>query len=396
MSGDETPGARRRILLAPVTASPTKPLTPSHLKLLLSADVLVRATATFADVTHLYHPLAHAGSRQITGFWEYLDRCHPGLPFDSCTEERIGELYGEFHLAERVPYATLEPYLRRAAAGWTHPASARLLDVWQGHYLLLRMSDPGIARHAPSGGPAPMPAEELIDLLVRHNLCIDGRPLGAPVYLDGTAAGLPLRTIVGTDGHANYLMSTLCQIVPRLDGHDHVVFAHDVEVRADYRAIAHVLGVLGCSASRIEFPRVPLDGVARATRHGGWHRYTVGALSGPLVAESGADAFALGLRLYLIAGLGRTAPESFSLPLLHRWVRRARRLLDEHAAATGGPATGGPATGAALLALAGRLPYADPYRVATALLRRDATVAVGDLLRVVLGPVARVAELSRV
>lgn len=366
----------RRVLLAPVTVSPTKPLTPSHLKILLSMDMLHRATATFAEVTHLSHPLAHAGSRQVAGFWEYLDRRHPGRTFGTSPEEEIGELYGEYARAEPVPYERLAPVVRRAEAGWTHPASARLLQLWQGHYRMLGMLDPGIGRP----GPGRMPAADLIDLLVRNDLCIDGRPFGAPVFLDATSAGLPLRVIVGSDGHANYLMSTLCEIVPQLAGHDHVVLAHDSEIRADYRTIAHVLTGLGAQVSRLEFRRVPLDGVAQSTRHGGWRGYTVGALAGPLVAEFGPEAFALGYRLYLLAGLDRMGRESFLTRHLLRWVQRAGRLLDQHRADAPLPGE------VSLAALAGRSPFIDPYRLAAALLSRDAAVPPTDLLDVLLRP----------
>ncbi|MGC5033615.1 hypothetical protein [Micromonospora sp. DT229] len=374
---------RSQVLVVPVTASPTKPLTPSHLKLLLSVDVLLRATATFADVTHVYHPLAHAGSRQIAGFWEYLDRRHPGLPFGTYTEEQIGDLYGEFHRDERVPYAALAPIVRRAADGWIHPVSARLLNLWEGHYRLLGMTDPSFGR----SGPALMPTAELIELLTRLKLCIDGRPFGAPVYLDATAQGLPLRPLIGADGHANYLVSTLREILPQVADHDHVVLAHDVEVRADYRSIAYVLSVMGIGVSRLEFPRVPLSNVARATRYGDWHGYTLGALAPPLVADLGADAFALGLRLYLIAGLGRTRPASFTSSHLRRWVHRARRLLDEHVAGSAAPVP-------PLRALAGRNPYVDPYRFTTTLLSRDRAAPTGDLLQVMLGQAARLPEPS--
>ncbi|MEO6504334.1 MAG: hypothetical protein ABIQ09_20800 [Jatrophihabitantaceae bacterium] len=382
--------ARRRVLLAPVTVSPTKPLTPSHLKVLLSMDLLHRATASFAEVTHVYHPLTHAGSRQVAGFWEYLDRRYPGLDFHDCAEEEIGQLYGEFQRGERVDYPALEPLVRRAATGWAHPASTRLLDLWESHYRLLGMLELGGA------GPAPMAADELIELLVRNDLCIDGRPVGAPVYLDATAAGLPLRMVLGSDGHANYLMSTLCELVPLLAGHDHVVLAHDIEIRADYRTIAYVLAALGAEVSRLEFPRVPLDGVAQATRFGGWQGYTLTALSGPLVTEFGAPAFALGLRLYLVAGLGRTARESFSHRHLRRWVQRAERLLAEHGSSEGLASVDGLAASADFLAaLAGRLPYVDPYRLITTLLSRDPAVPVAQLLGIVLGPAAAVPTGSK-
>ncbi|MEU2225598.1 hypothetical protein [Streptomyces sp. NPDC018347] len=55
------PDTGRRVLLAPITVTPSKPLTPSHLKGLLWTDVMHRATRPLAEVTHrcshtTYHP----------------------------------------------------------------------------------------------------------------------------------------------------------------------------------------------------------------------------------------------------------------------------------------------------------------------------------------------------
>jgi hypothetical protein len=365
-----------RVLVAPVTASPTKPLTPSHLKLLLSADTLHRATSAFTDVTLLYHPLAHAGSRQVAGFWEYLDREHPGTAFETLGEDGVGELYVRFQRAPRAPYAAVAPYVRRAAGGWAHPASLRVLEIWRRHYRDLGMTDAGLA----DTRPPVLPVDDLVRLLTEHHVCVDGRPLGAPVFLDATAAGLPLRTAVTADGHANYLMSTLGELVPRLPGHDHVVLLHDVELRSDYRIVAHILGVLGARVTRLELPRVPIGGVARAARYGDWRGYTLDDYAGPLRAEHGADAFALGLRCYLVAGLSRTTPDSFSRRHLQRWVRRAGRLLDEHAGAT--LTAGEVAAAARRLAGPG---FVDPHRCLTTLFARDPVSPVAALLGALRG-----------
>src|SRR5215510_3753188 len=120
----------RRVLLAPVTVSPTKPLTPTHLKYLLSLDMLRRATAEVAAVTVVYHHANYAGSSQVAGFWDYLDRCRPDSAYEAMTEENIGELYAAYHRAERAPYAVIEPSVSKAAAGWVHPVTARVLDLW--------------------------------------------------------------------------------------------------------------------------------------------------------------------------------------------------------------------------------------------------------------------------
>lgn len=379
-------GRRERVLLAPVTVSPTKPLTPTHLKYLLSLDLIRRATDAFADMDCAYHHTVYTGSRQVAGFWEYLDRRHPGLDARALGEEDIGHLYVDHHREEAAaPYAAIRPLVRRAEEGWVHPVSARLLDLWEGHYRSLGMVDPELGR----GRPELAPADEVIDLLVRHDAALDGRPLGAPVYLDATRKGLPLRLVVSAEGQANYLVHLLRELIPVLDRYDLVVLAHDVELRSDYRTVAHVLETLGARVARFEVPRVPLDGVTASARAGGWEGYTLGAFQDPLVERHGRAAFRLGMRLYLVAGLGRTAQESFSVKHLGRWVRRAERLL-----ADGGAGHGGADAASYLTRLTGRQGYADPYRVAAALLSRGDDVPVAELLRVVAGENAMAASAS--
>ncbi|MEU3983398.1 hypothetical protein AB0F77_25490 [Streptomyces sp. NPDC026672] len=365
---------RERVLLAPVTVSPTKPLTPTHVKYLLSLDMIRRATSAFADVDVAYHHAVYTGSRQVAGFWDYLERRHPGLDADALSEEDIGHLYVAHHRDEPAPYASIRPMVRRAEDGWTHPVTARLLDLWERHYRRLGMTDPGLGR----GRPELAPADEVIDLMTRHAVCLDGRPLGAPVYLDATRRGLPLRSVLNEEGQSNYLLYLLRELIPVLPRYDLVVLAHDVELRHDYRTVAHVLETLGARVVRFEVPRVPLEGNTRSARAGGWEGYTLDAFQGPLIERHGLAAFRLGLRLYLVAGLGRTAAQSFALRPLERWVRRAGRLLADHAGATAEPAP-------YLTGITGRQGYADPYRVATALLSKDSDVPVAGLIRVVTG-----------
>jgi A-factor biosynthesis hotdog domain len=375
-------GGRRRVLVAPVTVGPTKPLTPTHLKYLLSLDVLHRATATFADVTFLYQHASYHDSQQITGFWSYLDDCHPGRDYTDTSEEEIGELYATYH-RERAD----RPVELRPRADGPHPVTARLLDIWADHYRTLGMVDPAMGRD----GPPLADTDDVLALLSDRQLCVDGRGLGAPVYLDATEAGLPLRVVIGADGRPNYLMPLLREVVPQLAAHDLVVLAHDVELRTDYRTVAHVLTALGATVVRFEVPRVPLDGIASSTRHGGWQGYTVGAFAGPLIEAHGLDAFRFGMRLYLVAGLGQTARDSFSLGQLRRWVRRAGRLLDRHA---GDPSATCRDLGSYLAVRAGARGYADPYRVITTLLCRDGDVPTDELLHLVTAAPPAAGELS--
>jgi hypothetical protein len=370
---------RPRLLLAPITVSPTKPLTPSHLKHLLTLDLVRRAASTVADVTTVYHHQSFAGSRQVSGFWAYLERTWPGLECGELTEQQIGDLYVQFHRLPPVPDEELAATVRAAERGWMHPASARLLDIWEGHYRLLGLVDPHLGRT----GPECLAQEAAIDLLDAHDLVVDGRPLGAPLYLDACAAGLPLRVAISSRGLPNYLMYFLRQLLPLLPDHDEVLLVYDPELRHDFQLLHHVLSTLGASVGRLEVNRVPLDGGIRSARHGDWNGYLLDEVSRPLLDEVGVAQFRLGIRLYLLAGMGRGLGQSFSLAHLRRWARRAGQLLARTAADP--PAADPRAVRNWVRGLTYEKAWADPYRLTTTLLRRDSGAPLAGVIRGLYG-----------
>src|SRR5438309_506109 len=78
-AADWTPdGGPTRVLVAPVTVTPTKPLTLSHIKGLLWVDALYKATTLVANVDYRYSLTTYNVTAQTLGFWAYLDReCEP-------------------------------------------------------------------------------------------------------------------------------------------------------------------------------------------------------------------------------------------------------------------------------------------------------------------------------
>ncbi|GAA1032776.1 hypothetical protein GCM10009557_32340 [Virgisporangium ochraceum] len=360
-----------RVLIAPVTVTPTKPLTPSHIKGLLWVDVMYRATAALADTTYRYSNTTYNVTAQTLGYWEFLDRTIGDTDYSAQTEEELGESYMRFQAeGRRPPFAALRPYLRAVeSSGWVHPASARLLELWTGHFARLGLHDPGLTtvRHPAFG------LEELIDHLAARDLCLDCRPDNGPVYLDLTRYGMPLRQIVTRECQPNYLAGALRELVPLATSYDRTVLVHDRELTDDYLLLQRLLGVLGAEVVRDAVTRVPVDGVIRSSRFGGWHGYTV-----PSLVETCGDAdpevLRLGMRLYFIAVLGRGSDRSFQAALLRQYVDRARTIL------AGGA---GAATHDVVGYLRRHRPrgglHVDPYRLTSAMLgRRDRAVA-GDV-----------------
>ncbi|MFJ7125780.1 hypothetical protein [Streptomyces sp. NPDC098101] len=376
-AGERPAGARRRVLLAPVTVTPSKPLTPSHLKGLLWADVMHRATKPSADVTFRYSHTTYHPTEQTLGFWEFLDRAVGDADYANLSETDIGELYVRHRAEERTVTADdLRPYREAVESdGFVHPAGARVLRLWAGHYERLGLHDPGLLAHQ----PPEFGLEEMIGDLLADGLAIDQRDVGGPVYLDATRYGLPLRRIVTADGRPNYLACALRELLPLAPRYDEVVVLYDRELDPDYRLLERVLAHKGPTVHRVPIGRVPIDGTITSARHGGWHDHTVDALLRSL-ADADPAALRLGMRLYFIATLGPGQQESFRHDLLRKSVARAEQLLDR----AGREPDADPDGLSALLRRHRRgHTHVDPYRLTSSLLNRRGPAPARSLLTTV-------------
>jgi hypothetical protein len=121
---------------------------------------------------------------------------------------------------------------------------------------------------------------------------------------------------------------------------------------------------------------VPVGGVTRSSRHGGWSGATLSELSA-VSGSAGRAAYRLGLRLYFTGVLHQHSAQSFRMELVRRCVGRAAGLL---AAASAGQVPAGPdPLVAALSRLHAERGYVDPYRLTTSLLGRRALPLVPAL-----------------
>jgi hypothetical protein len=312
----------REVVVAPVTITPTKPLTPTHVKGLLWTDVLFRATSLVAPSRLVWNPrLAHL-TTQTTAFWEYLDRTEPATDWSAEPEAGIGGRYVRFHRDKQAagPRA-LDGYFERIEAdGWMHPAARRMLDLWRHEFDLLGVTDPGLTEDRPLGWSA----ETALKALADRRMLIDHRRFGGPVYLDGARWGMPIRHLVGADGHANYLMPILRELLPMIRPDRVFLLLYDEGLAADYLLLDRVLTEFGGTVARLSLSRVAIDGAVRSSRYGGWTGSTLADIS---ATRGSADeaAYRLGMRLYFVGVLDRRSRQSFRMDLLRRCVGRAAR-----------------------------------------------------------------------
>jgi hypothetical protein len=322
-----TPDDGLELIVAPVTITPTKPLTPTHVKGLLWTDVLVKASAQIADVRLVWNPRMSNLTTQTIAFWDYLDRTEPETDWSGESEAGIGGRYVRFHQGNPlVRPRDLDPYFERIEhAGWMHPAARRMLGLWRAQFDLLHVPDPGLT----DPRPLAWSAEVALDALARRRLIVDHRRFGGPVYLDGARWGMPIRQLVGTDRHANYLLPVLRELLPMVRPGRLFLLLFDDGLASDYALLERVLTEFGAVSTRLSLSRVPIDGTARSSRYGGWTGSTLADIS----ATSGsadADAYRLGMRMYFVGLLDRRSTQSFRMDLVRRCVGRAARILAQN------------------------------------------------------------------
>ncbi len=369
-----------RLLLAPIVITPTKLLTPSHVKGLMWLDVLYKSTSRLADITYLWNLRPHNVTAQTLEYWEYLDRTlGPDADYDGWSDLELSAPYVRMHAEQaKAPFSELRPYLEAVERdGYVHPASQRLIGIWQEQFRRLNLHDPGLATNDPPG----LGVEEVVAALAERGLCLDHRRYGGPVYLDATDRGVPLRRAVGADGQANYLICSLRQLLPLVGDYDRILLAYDRELDTDHVLLDHLLTAFGAKVTRLSLGRVPLDGSIHSSRHGGWESHTVDALADRALADFDQDAFWLGLRLYFIAVLTRESPASFSADVLRKQLQRAVRLIDN-----GGERVDDDAYRAFLETKLADGGYVDPYRLTVSLNERHKPVPKGNLLDEVFLP----------
>lgn len=372
-----------RVLLAPVTVTPTKPLSPSHLKGLLWADVLFRATRLVSDIHFRYRPASYHVTEQTLGFWVFLDSHLGDVDYQELSETDIGELYVRFRTQDSRPAdARLRQYQEAVeVSGFVHPSAERILSIWKDQYSILGMYDPGLS--APAGPRLEVAA--LIERLEDVAMCLDLRRIGGAVYADASRYGMPLRQILDETGRPNYLACALRELLALCDGRDQIVLMHDPELTADYVLLARVVHqISGVEVHRLRVGRVPIEGRISSARSGNWKDVDAASLLRRVTDQHGTDAVRLGCRLYFLATLGAESKRSFDWDALFHCVRRAERLLTRAPDDHGGP--GEAALGPELARhrdLSGSAGWIDPYRLTARVLARHRPPLATSLLKAV-------------
>ena len=311
----------------PVGITPTKPLTPTHVRGLLHLDGLVRLHRRLGPARVAHNRRLWDLSQQTLQFWHWLDTHHAGTDFQGLSDDQVGHLYLQCAKSgHKVPSDELLALWRRTHdEGHVHPASQALLKHW-----LPQLDHIGVdagtllAEHTPAATEG-----ELLDTLASLGLLIDQRGVGGGVYVDMTFHGFGLRQIVSEDGVPNYMHGLLREAIhlPRQGAARMNLFC-DGSVERDFMLIQRVLEGLGSRVTRISFPRVLMDGQPLSYRQDGGF-YT---LSSMLERDAGRHTrreMRLALRLLFLQMHGIKRAFDFRWDALDRACALARRVIEQ-------------------------------------------------------------------
>jgi len=366
-----------RILLAPIMITPTKPLTPSHIKALLWLDTLWKATAELHDVECEQNRRTCDITVQTCGFWAFLDQQYAMTNYAAENETTIGHRYVEYHQQSASLDITQVHRYRKMIEeeGWIHPAGQRILQDWEKYLNVLQLNNISLYRSEKLA----LSADDVFGILDDHDCLLDLRKLDAGAYIDFTEQGMPLRRIVDSVNMDNYIVCILRELIHKASHYDLVLLMSDNDLDSDYALIEKVLNATGAKTKRLSIGRVPLDGITQSSRAGGWEKYSFENIYKTYIPVYGDAAFRLGMRLYFIADLCRNSKKSFSFQDLEKSFTKALNLLSMKIA----PAPSNEYK-TMLRKSAKKTGYVNPYNIVSKLCAKKVDNYAGSIINTVL------------
>lgn len=312
-------------LYAPVGITPTKPLTPSHIKGLLLFDCIQRLESLLGVGVVWHNRRPWDISLQTLRFWAYLDATAPGQDYAQLSEADIGQRYMQCFQSEAMPQQqVLQRYIQRIESeGYVHPSSVRVLELWRSVFEVLGLNAAALV----CSEPFVESQQDVLARLAELGLLLDQRSCNGAVFLDMTDHGQALRSLVSEQGLPNYLMAILRDVWARASAHTEICLYHDIGVERDYVLLERLLRLSGVNTRRIAFNRVAVEGKVLSARQGGWQYFTAADILQRVAKGYSAPEIRLGFLLYFLFDDGIKRPKNYSDEGLAQALLRAREIL---------------------------------------------------------------------
>lgn len=316
--------------IIPVHISPTKPLTPSHIKYIIYLDLLYKINNFVdRDFRFNFNRIFLDISQQTLRFALFLRKNYSDIDFQNKNEMWLGDKYVEMYRRNWIPenqdITTLKLETEQNLKGFNFYEA--ILNNWISQYNFLGLEEPGYYETS----PVCISNKEVIARLKRNSVITDHAQMGEGVYLDLIEYGQPIFKLTDLDVESsNILFNILRETFHFSPKPSRILFLFDQEMYSKYVAIQTVLEKLGYEIELISLSRVMLQDKIQSSRQGGWEGYTLRDIINR-VEYRDLSEFRLGIKLYFLKVLRGNGSPNFNYTLLQRYIDKARYMNIKYA-----------------------------------------------------------------
>jgi hypothetical protein len=372
--------AKLNIAIVPVSITPTKPLLPSHFKSFIWLDILYKCLSHIHRVSVHNNQVLSYMNWQTLRFWNYLDEQFPREDYSNRPEIWIGSNYVRCHQLATAPikagvlYQAYKHQIEKEA--YVHPSAIRLMEIWHGYLAMMRIDPILMGQNI----PLPATSDEALSFLHQNNCLTSLESLGGETFMDFTEDGLPLRKLIDADGMENYLLGLIRSLMGISTTLNYVYLLCDDQLIPDFLLLEKLMNRCGVPATKISLGRVPLNGLVSSAKQGGWEQYLFEPFTEKYINRYANRVFALGMRLYFVCTLGKTAGRSFSFKELEDALNKAEQLY-----ANMPEPVDNEVLEAFLLQATNKNGILNPYNVVKEILKGTSSRYTGSLINLLIG-----------
>lgn len=311
--------------LFPVGITPTKFLTPTHVKGILQIDLYRRLLESSGHVDLVYNRRVWDSSLQTLHFWNEMTRTDPERVFKTASDLEISDLYSvSSRSAQSVSHSRLDLQNRVVRDGYIHPVSVRITEIWSE-----QLASIGIASDFLSRSRYLEPFEDVLVKLGNSSDLLDYANIGGGAYLDMTDRKFSLRQLRSKTGEYNYLVPMISVVDELTRSHDRIILCCDKSVTRDFQLLQNLFEEAGAKLELKVINRVPLNGRDLSSRDGVPYGFSFSRFVAPFFEFYERRDVRLGLLLYFLHAIPPKGGRDFSQDELSENVKTAAELLEE-------------------------------------------------------------------
>lgn len=311
--------------LFPVGITPTKFLTPTHVKGILQIDLYRRLLMVSGHVDLIYNRRIWDSSLQTLHLWNQLNQTESGRSFETTSDLEISKLYSLASKAKPVDISPRRALQERVVRdGYIHPVSIRITEIWA-----QQLSRIGIDSDFLSTSQPLTPFDTVLDEIRRCSYLLDYDAIGGGAYLDMTDQNFALRQLRSKTGEYNYLVPMISVVRQLTISYERVILCCDISVTRDFQLLQKMFETKDTKLELKLINRVSLDGRDLSSKEGIPYRFSFAQSIEPFFHDYTRADIRLGLLLYFLHAIPPKGGRDFNQEELAEQIALAATVLEK-------------------------------------------------------------------